>query len=467
MNKKILLLLMVFLMILQMNVVIAEDIDSIDPMIEKHMKNSNLPGIAVGVIKNNELIYNKAKGIEENDNKLTSSSPLFIASLSKSMTALAVMQLVEKDLISLDDPVKKHIPYFQVESQKLSQNITIRNLLHHKSGLAASTNLPDTSNDASLEERIRALSNLKKVSANGQEFNYFNDNYNTLGLLIEEVTGKSYATYMKQSVFNPIGMKNTTADYSKIKEKDVYGYTSIYGFSKQVDRDIVRYDVPSGFILTNLNDMIKYLSFLIEKEPEIISDSGFDTMRTTAQNSEYGMGWYIREIDGKQLIEHSGSLPGFNAHLAMIPETNSGYVYIMNQNHMFKNINGNLLKAITGKTNFNHVPFVLILRIVALVLLLLTLKDLWSTIKLTKRQQSKDAWIKGGLKALVLVIFLFWGIPFILTNFLNINFSYNYILTYTPGLGIFWLLAILIQIIRFGISLWKLITKKDSTLITE
>ncbi|MCF8001775.1 MAG: hypothetical protein K9K76_07980, partial [Halanaerobiales bacterium] len=145
----------------------------------------------------------------------------------------------------------------------------------------------------------------------------------------------------------------------------------------------------------------------------------------------------------------------------------SGYLYIMNQNHMLKNINGNLLKAITGKTDFNHIPFILILRIVALVLLLLTLKDLWSLIKLTKKQQSKDDWIKGSIKSLGMAIFLFWGIPFVLTNLLNLNFSYSYVLTYTPGLGIFWLLAILIQIIRFGISIWKLLSRKDSTLITE
>ena len=450
-----------------MNIVFAADADIIDSMIEKHMNNSWIPGIAVGVIKNNEVIYKKTKGIDSNEAELTSSSPLFIASLSKSLTALGVMKLVENGLISLDDPVKKHIPYFQVESQELSQNITIRNLLNHETGLSSSTNLPNTSNNATLEERVRDLSELKAVSENGNEFNYFNDNYNILGLLIEEVTGKSYANHMKETVFEPLGMKNTTAEFSKIRAKEVYGYTSIYGFSKKTDRDIVRYDIPSGFILSNLNDMIKYLSFLIEQEPELISNSSFQKMRTASQNSEYGMGWYIREIDGKQLIEHSGSLSGFNSHLALIPETNSGYLYIMNQNHMFKNINGNLLKVITGKTDFNHIPFVLILRIVALVLLLLTLKDLWSTIKLTKKQHSKDDWIKGIIKALGMAIFLFWGIPFILTNLLNLNFSYSYVLAYTPGLGIFWLLAIVIQIIRFGISLWKFFNKKHSTLRTE
>ncbi len=467
MNKKVILILIIFLMVTQINIGFAEDIDAIDSMIEKHIKNSNLHGIGVGIIKNNELIYKETKGIESDGDKLTSTSPLFVASLSKSMTGLAVMQLVEKDLISLDDPIKKYISYFQVESKELSQNITIKNLLNHQSGLSTSTNLPDTENDASLKERVRALSNLNAVSENGQEFHYFNDNYNILGLLIEEVTGKPYATYMEESIFRPLGMNNTTAEFSVIRGKEVYGHKSIYGFSMQADRDIVRYDIPSGFILTNLNDMVKYLSFLIEKNPKIISDNTFNTMRTAAQNSEYGMGWYIRDINEGKVIEHSGSLPGFNAHLALIPETNSGYVYIMNQNHMFRNINGNLLKVIRGKTDFNHFPFVLVLRIIALILLLLAIKDIWSTFKLTKKQKSKDAWIKGSIKALVMAIFLFWGIPFILTNLLNLNFSYRYVLTYTPGLAIFWFLAIAIQIIRLGISIWKLLIKNDFTLITK
>ncbi|MTI66336.1 MAG: beta-lactamase family protein [Firmicutes bacterium] len=465
-NRKILIVLIFIFVLVQANTVVAMNDDKIESLLEKHIKDSNLPGIATGIIKNSETIYLDTKGKDGYGDKLTKESPMFIGSLSKSLTALAVMQLVEKDLISLDKPVKKYIPYFKVANPKLSKNITVHDLLIQKSGLSRKKSVPSSDYNNTLKERVKALSTMEEVTENGKEFHYLNDNYNILGLLIEEVTKKSYASYMKEHVFIPIGMKNTTANISDIKQKNIYGYTNIFGFSKKIKQRVPRYDIPSGYIVSNLEDMNKYVSFLIDPSTEILSKESIKKMRMVNGNSDYGMGWHITEVNGLKLIEHSGAVPAFSSHIGIIPETKSGYVYIINKNHLLYNfvhtydkLNGNLLKIIMGEENFEHFPSIWVIRIASLVILILALKDIWMTKKLIKSIKSKKDWVKESVKSLILLVFLSFGLPFILKNVLAIGFDLKIMLSYVPDFTILLLIAILIQVIRFIVSLFHIIRK--------
>jgi len=460
MNKKIIIITVLLIMTTSFTITYAQDVNLIDSLLEKHMESSNIPGISVGLIKDNELIYKKSKGIVNGKKKLQTTDPMFIGSLSKSITALGVMQLVEKNLVSLNDPIQKHIPYFKLNNLKDGNDITVQKLLNHRSGLFHSNSLPETSNDSSLRERITQLSNKEIKIDDMQEFHYFNDNYNILGLLIEEVSGKSYSTYIRDNIFKPLEMNSTTADYQQIIDQEVIGYTNFFGFSIEKNREVVKYDIPSGYILSNLEDMNKYLSFLIKGNPDILSKESLEAMRTTIGDSNYAMGWYIKNNNGQKVVEHSGSLPGFNSQITLIPEKNSGFVYILNKNYMFNDINDNLFKVITNQNGFNHFPYILVLRIAAAILLLLTLKDVWDIRKLLKENKTKKQWIKESIKSLLLGLFFLLGIMFILRNLLNLDISFQTIYMYTPDLAILWVIAIAIQFIRLIISLWKLIFKK-------
>ncbi|MGM0446103.1 MAG: serine hydrolase domain-containing protein [Bacillota bacterium] len=463
MYKKITIIAVLLLISTSFTITYAQDKNPIDRLLEKHMESSNIPGISVGIIKDNELIYKKAKGRAKQDMKLKSSTPIFIGSLSKSLTALGVMQLVEKGLVSLDDPIQKYIPYFKVDNLN-DDDITVLKLLNHRSGLINSNTLPDTPNDSSLKERVSQLSSKENKIDDMQEFHYFNDNYNILGLLIEEVSGRSYSSYMKENIFKPLKMNSTTADYQQIIDQDVIGYTNFFGFSINKDRDVVKYDIPSGYILSNLGDMVKYLSFLMEGNPNLLTKESIKRMRTTTDDSNYAMGWYVKNNEGQKVVEHSGSLPGFNSQLTIIPEINSGYIYIMNKNYMFNDINDNLFKVITNQNGFNHFPYILVLRIAAAILLILTLKDFWDINKLIKADKNKKEWIKESVKSLLLGLFFLLGIIFILQNLLNLDISFQTIYMYTPDLAILWFIAIVVQFIRLIISLWKLLFKRYKTI---
>ncbi|HMA60480.1 MAG TPA: serine hydrolase domain-containing protein [Halanaerobiales bacterium] len=451
----------------------AVEKEQINAMIDRHIDDIAIPGIAVGIIKDDKEVYYDTKGVNGQGNKLNSKTPMFIGSVSKSLTALAVMQLVEDNLISLDEPVKKYITYFEVSDPKLSEEITVRDVLNQTTGLARKNSIPSSDYDFTLKERVKELADMR-ASRNRGEFNYLNDHYNILGLLIEEVTGSSYAEYMEENVFKPIGMINTTADIQTIRDKDVYGYTNIFGFSKSIKQSVPRYDIPSGYILSNLEDMYRYLEFLIDPDKSIISKESIDIMRTTAGNSTYGMGWHIRKIDGQRVVEHSGAVPGFSSHLAVIPATNSGYLYIMNKNHLIHNfvnvynrINGNMLKAALGDSSFNYFPSIWVIRIFSLVLLILTAKDLWNTKELFHKTKDKKGWVKEAIKSLLLILFLTLGLSFILRNMLGLAVDLKIMFAYVPDYTALLVIDILVQVIRLAISLFYIFKTKEKHAFQE
>ena len=444
----------------------------ITTMIEKHMDDVAIPGIAVVIISNNQKLYLDTKGVNGQGEELSNNSPMFIGSVSKSLTALAVMQLVEDGTIQLDEPVKKYISYFKVAEPQLTENIRVRDLLNQTTGLSRTKSIPSSDYDYTIKERVQALANMEAVSSRGTEFNYLNDNYNILGLLIEEVSGLSYAEYMKDNVFKPIGMDSTTADIEDIRDKNVHGHTNIFGFSNSIKQAVPRYDIPSGYILSNLEDMYSYLEFLIEPDESILKKESIKIMRTAASYSNYGMGWRMENINGAQVVEHSGAVPGFSSHLAVIPATNSGYLYIMNKNHLIHNfvnvynrLNGNMLQVAMGENSFNYFPSIWVIRIFSLVLLILTAKDLWNTKKLLSVKNYKKEWIKEGIKSLVLILFLTFGLSYILKNLLGLAVDIRVMFAYVPDYTSLLVVDILVQVIRLIISLVNIFKSEEKSAI--
>lgn len=466
-KKNIVIILLILIMVLITTITSTASKDEIDSILNKSMSDSNLPGMAVGIIKNGESIYSDVKGKDGYGEELTETSPMFIGSVSKSFTALAVMQLVEEGLVLLDTPIIEYISYFRVANPKLSESITVRQLLVQQTGLSRKQQVTSSDYNATLKERVQALSDMEATAENGKEFNYLNDHYTILGLLIEEVTGKSYANYMEENVFNPMGMINTTADKSVIEDKKIYGYTNMFGFKKRLKEKVPLYDIPGGYIVSNLQDMQKYVSFLIEPDETILSKESINEMRMTIENSHYAMGWGITEVDDLKIIAHSGLVTSFSAHVAIMPEIKSGYVYIINKGHIIHQfdkthdkLNNNLLQVILDKDGFEFFPSIWLVRLISLIILMFTLKDLWETKKLLKAYKSKKDWIKEGVKAFVMLVFLLFGLPYILINVLGLGIDLEYMLGYAPDFTILLLVDIAIQVIILIIVMVNIIRKK-------
>jgi CubicO group peptidase (beta-lactamase class C family) len=467
--KSLLLLCVLTIGFVQTHAFSADSRDTIDSLLQTHRKNADVPGIAAAILQDGRTVYSAAKGKEASGGSLETSSPMCIGSLSKSFTALGVLLLEERGAVDLDAPVRRYIPYFRVADRQLSGEITVRDLLYQESGLARENSVPSSDYGSSLEERVRELSDMEKSAERGEEFNYLNDHYNILGLLIEEVTGKTYASYMQEHIFTPLGMEHTTANPAAIRQMQLSGYTSIFGISKRMKHRLPRYDIPSGYIVSNLQDMTRYLSFLINPEQDIISSAAITKLRSTSEHSDYGMGWHVSERGGHTVFEHSGAVPAFSSHIEFTPETGSGYVYLINKNHLlyhflpvYKNLNNNLSQVIAGNDDFRHFPSIWLLRIVSLLIVFFAGRDVWKTVKLIKTKKSRGAWRKEAIQAVALFLLLALGIPFLLKNVLSLGLDPVVMFSYMPDFTALLLLAIVVQAARLLISVLHIFADSHS-----
>ena len=188
--------------------------EALDVYIEQQMHRFNIPGASLTIVEGDQIVHLRGFGRAHPDGEApTAQTPFFIGSLTKSFTALAVMQLVEAGKIELDAPVQRYLPWFRVTDSQASAQITIRHLLNQTSGLPmllGMANLADVDNRPDAAERqVRALSTVKLTRPVGSKFEYSNLNYNLLGLIVEAASGKCYEDYVQQHIFAPLDMSHS------------------------------------------------------------------------------------------------------------------------------------------------------------------------------------------------------------------------------------------------------------------
>jgi CubicO group peptidase (beta-lactamase class C family) len=248
---------------------------------------------------------------------------MVLGSLSKGITALMVMQMEEAGKIDLDAPTQRYLPWLVFDQNSLTstqekpRNITIRHLLHQTSGIpgyAGADTLTSryTGSDA-LENQIRSLSGIRLAHLPGETYEYSNANYDILGLIVQTVSGESFASYAKKHVFEPLKM---THSYAQVG--DVAGLAT--GYQRWFGQPIAAPDipvplehVPSAFIISNAEDMGHYLLAMMNGgrycDTQILSSAGIKALQSPVASTEfgnhYGMGWVVWP-EGT-LIHHGGT----------------------------------------------------------------------------------------------------------------------------------------------------------------
>jgi CubicO group peptidase (beta-lactamase class C family) len=176
--------------------------DAVDAYISTKMKELGIPGAALVIVQGDQIVHLKAFGVADGSGRLvTPQTPFFTGSTGKSFTALAIMQLVEAGKIQLDAPVQTYLPWFRVADIKASEVITVRQLLNMTSGIPKSIGQEQLANtdlsDSAIENNVRALAEVELNASPGEQFEYSNANYVTLGMIIQAVSGQSYETYQR------------------------------------------------------------------------------------------------------------------------------------------------------------------------------------------------------------------------------------------------------------------------------
>ncbi|MEZ4671310.1 MAG: serine hydrolase domain-containing protein [Anaerolineae bacterium] len=320
------------------------DQDRIDAYIQSRMQIANIPGLALGVVYGNEVVYLKGYGIAAPDGRaVTAQTPFILGSTSKSFTALSVMQLVEAGRIDLDAPITTYLPWFRTNDTAASAQITVRHLLNQNSGLPAYEGRQGIAdNDQSstaLENGVRDLSSVQLSQPAGQSYEYSNENYNILGLIVQAVSGSSYEEYIRSAIFAPLQMSHSAAALSDPAAIDIAtGYRYWFSWPVAFDAPYPRRMTPSGFLISSAEDMSHYLIAQLNGgaygNNQVLSPQGIDTLHTSgsrvSSTSSYGMGWVIEGQPGSTRIWHNGDVSNFHSNLLLLPDQHIGIVVLVN-----------------------------------------------------------------------------------------------------------------------------------------
>jgi len=371
----------------------------VDAYIEAQMQRLNIPGVSLAIVKGDQIVHLRGLGRARPGGEApTPQTSFFIGSLTKSVTALAVMQLVEAGKIELDAPVQRYLPWFRVAGTQASArtpalapersagaSVTVRHLLNQTSGLttlSGEIQMVDFDDSPGATERqARALSTLELSRPVGSAFEYSNANYNLLGLIIEAASGESYAEYVQKHIFTPLDMRHSTASPAVAKENGLAAANLAVGhqywFAKPFaapHMPIPLGSLPSGQLISSAEDMARYMMALLNEgrygDVRILSGAGIAELHRGVADlyamgrplGQYGMGWFVHKIGQTKLVWHSGTTPDFAAYMALLPEQKKGVVLLFNASHhwmnpVLSNFGGGVAALLAGEQPA-PVPFV-------------------------------------------------------------------------------------------------------------
>ncbi|WP_449536529.1 serine hydrolase domain-containing protein [Ferdinandcohnia sp. Marseille-Q9671] len=374
---------------------------SLHSYIKDYLEEHRIPGASISIIENDKVTYAESFGITgENEREVTADTPFLLGSISKSLTALATLKLVEEDVIDLDDTVVQHLPSFTLQDQKAASQITIKQLLTQTSGITTfdGLSISDLGSDAAdaIQTSLQALSDIELTENPGVVHQYSNANYTILAALIEAVSGQSYADFIDEQIFTPLEMRNAAANLEKAYERGYQsGFQSWFGFPVKSSAAYDNGGAPYGYITASANDMVNYLKALIQKDEEKLVqeellDLSFSPQVQTGETRYYGFGWRITEPGSEnEMIWHSGSTPDSRTDIFFYPKKEWGAVILTNKEHILEeaallHFRNGLISIMNGEEPTvveGHMPTIQIFLSILLLILIGTLVRLLLKIK--------------------------------------------------------------------------------------
>ena len=329
--------------------------------IDQSLKQFYTPGMSVGIIKDGEIVYLAGHGLRDVKNNLpvTPDTWFRLASTSKAFTATTVAQLVDEEQLDWNTPVTDVLPEFQMQDPWVTREMDITDLLSHRNGLvsgAGDSMLWPEPSGFSREEIIHNLRYLTPDYSFRRKYSYSNVMYITAGEIVGRLTDSSWEQRLQESVFAPLKMDcfgGDVPDYVLKNRAISYGHNDERGIYQIPRNQIASKGIVSaaaGGVSCNATSMLKWLQMWIDggKLPSgeaLLSESAYNTM-LTAQTllpidstdeewdnthfKAYGMGWRLIDIYGHQVISHTGTLSGYQAYVAFVPELKLGVVLLNN-----------------------------------------------------------------------------------------------------------------------------------------
>ena len=307
-----------------------------DEYLSEYILNKNVPSISAGLLKDGKIIWIGTSGFADLENNVTATknSVYRIASISKPITAVAILQLWEKGLVSLDADVRSYLPNFPAKKWKF----TIRQLLNHTSGIR---NYKEGEFDSkkfysSIDEAIKVFEYDSLNFEPGTKYEYTSLDYTLLAAIIEKVSKTDFENYLKTHVFVPAGMKLTRID----KQREIIP-ERVRGYEKDAERKFINapladlsIKVAGGGMLSTAEDLLLFSKALLESKLLQPATLKMMTRRSKLKNGkefDYGLGFFLEfENDSLRYFSHMGAGTGFSSMLIIDPKLKIASVHLIN-----------------------------------------------------------------------------------------------------------------------------------------
>lgn len=326
----------------------------IDLLAERAMAEFDVAGLAIGVVKDGQVVHSKGYGLRQMDkaHKVDEHTNFAIASNSKAFTATALAMLVEDGKINWNDRVIDHIPEFTMYNDYVRENFNIVDLLTHRSGLGLGVGdlmFFPVGADFDINDLLASFQYFKPESAFRTQFDYDNLLYIVAGELIARVSGQSWEEFVMQRIIQPLGMDHTYTALDQVPEGDNFCQPHVNQGDDLVLTQHEQFSMngAAAGILSNVDDMNKWLLLQLQggeyKGQELYSKQNQAEMwrihtvlparnydRYRSHFRGYGLGWFLQDVNGYMQVHHTGGLVGMLSKTIMIPDLNLGVVVLTN-----------------------------------------------------------------------------------------------------------------------------------------
>lgn len=353
----------------------AFDTKAVDRVMLATMKAWQIPGAAVAIVKNDRVVYVASYGVKD----LAARTPvsvdtLFqIASTSKAFTTTALAMLADEGKLSFDDPVRQHVEYFRLADPCADAQVTIRDIVSHRTGLARRDELWDNT-PLTREQVIRSMGSIELSKPFRGAYQYQNIMFIAAGEVVARASGQSWDDFVRARIFKPLAMTRTVTSDAEWNASDhATGYR--YDWKKDSiapQRPIDTATIGAGgAIKSSARDMANWLRFQLANgvfegtqlvSAELLNETKAPHTTLRLENSTrdthpesnvltYALGWSVQDYRGELLVSHSGALNGFRTHVDLLPRRNTGFVVLSNlgRGMALVSLRNSLADMLTGK----------------------------------------------------------------------------------------------------------------------
>ena len=328
----------------------VQSIGLLEAWIDAKLAYDKIPGISLGFVVDQDLVWRKGYGYADVQRKApaTPKTLYSICSISKLFTSIAVMQLKDEGKLQLDDPVAKHLPWFTMKPfDPDSPPVTIRGLLTHSAGIPREADQPYwTGPDfrfPSREDVIKGLSNQSMLYPSSRYFQYSNLGLTLAGQIVEQVSGKPYADYVRENILGPLHLGSTTPEIPVNEQGKLlavgYGTLSRDGERPTMPVFQARGIAPAAGFASNVEDLARFASWqfrlLAKGGQEVLKASTLREMQRVQWmdpdwKTSWGLGFTVMRWENRTVVGHGGSCPGFRTELSLLPDEKIAGIAMVN-----------------------------------------------------------------------------------------------------------------------------------------